>query len=370
MSQRIAIIGGGQLARMMALDGIPMGISFSFLVEHGEDTRCVNNLGDIVTRSADQSSQALYEALGQPTVITVEKEHVDIPLLRELQSLCPVYPNPDGLEKFKNRLSEKRFLQSLEIPLAAFQEVTSREELEQAINTLAKPIFLKSQEQGYDGYNQYKITDDNAADVLSSIEFPSQWVAESFVDFQREVSFIAVRSTSNKVRIYPAVENYHHNGTLLTSLAPAPELSDDQIERAKSYLKKIVKAVDYVGVICMECFVCGDDILVNEIAPRVHNSGHWTSKGALTSQFENHVRAVSDLPLGSTEALGISGMLNLLGVTLSAEQACDAHSFLTLYGKTTRPRRKLGHVTVNYNNYDDAITRVKTLEELAYGKDV
>lgn len=369
MSQRIAIIGGGQLARMMALDGIPMGMSFSFLVEHGEDTRCVENLGSIVTRTNEHSAEELFKLLGEPTVITVEKEHVDIELLTKLNSLCAVHPNPNALEKFKNRLSEKRFLASLDIPLAPFKEVCSKEDLEDAIATLDKPIFLKSQEEGYDGYNQYKITEDNTAEVLDSVEFPGKWVAESFVDFQREVSFIAVRSADKKVRFYPASENYHHNGTLLTSLAPAPELSDEQNDSAKTYLKRILKEVDYVGVICMECFVRGDEILVNEIAPRVHNSGHWTNKGAMTSQFESHVRAVSGIALGSTEAIGISGLLNLLGVTLTAEDASDAHSFLTLYGKTTRPRRKLGHVTVNHNNYDDVITRLKSLEEKAYGKE-
>lgn len=369
MSQRIAIIGGGQLARMMALDGIPMGMQFSFLVEHGEDTRCVEQLGTIVVRQAGRSAEELYQSLGQPNIITVEKEHVDIDLLSQLENFCPVHPNPRALEKFKNRLSEKRFLQSLNIPLAAFKQVCTEEELDEAINSLTKPIFLKSQEEGYDGYNQFKITEDNIAKVKEAIEFPSQWVAESFVDFQREVSFIAVRNTDKKVRIFPAVENYHHHGTLLTSLAPAPEISDSQIENAKRYIKSILKELDYVGVICMECFICDDEILVNEIAPRVHNSGHWTSKGALTSQFESHIRAVCGLPLGSTEAIGVSGMLNLLGVTLSAEQACDAHSFLTLYGKTVRPRRKLGHVTVNYETYDDAITRLKALETKAYGDD-
>ncbi len=369
MSHRVAIIGGGQLAQMMAQDGIPMGISFSFLVEHGEDSRCVENLGDIVIRQNGQSASDLYQALGEPTVVTVEKEHVDIPLLREIEKLCPVHPNPNALEKFKNRFTEKEFLRSLDIPLADYRRVTNKEELAAAIQQLQKPIFLKSEEQGYDGYNQYKITDDNAEEVLNTIDFPSYWVAESFVAFQREVSFLAARTAQNNIKVYPAVENYHHNGTLLTSLAPAPEISDEQFRSAENTLKKMMVELDYVGLMCMECFVVDDNILINEIAPRVHNSGHWTSKGALTSQFENHIRAVCQLPLGGTTTFGISGMLNLLGVTLTAEEASDAHSFLTLYGKTTRPRRKLGHVTVNHTNYDDVITRLKTLENLAYGKD-
>ena len=368
MKKHIAIIGGGQLARMMALDGFPLGLTFSFLVEEHEDTRCVNNLGTIVVRKKDATAEELFNALGKPEILTVEKEHVDIPLLRAFEPLCDVHPNPNALEKFKNRLTEKQFLQSLGIPLAPYAEIKTREDLEKAIGTLNKPIFLKTQEEGYDGYNQYKITDDNAEEVLNSITFPGAWVAESFINFEREVSFLAARKADNSIEIYPPVQNYHKNGTLLTSLAPAPDMSQEQLDNAEQYLSAILSTLDYVGLICMECFLCGDKLLVNEIAPRVHNSGHWTSKGAHTSQFENHLRAITGLPLGSAHAEEISGLLNLLGVTLTPEQACDKYSYLTLYGKTVRPRRKLGHVTVKGKTYNDVITRLKALEKLAYSE--
>ena len=364
MSAHIAIIGSGQLARMMALDGIPMGMRFSFLVDEGEDTRCVNALGNVVVRCGEAGD--IYRQLGEPDVVTVEKEHVDIDLLKGLQAHCPVHPNPDALKIFKNRLQEKLSLQSLSIPLAPFQSVTSREELQQALRSLDKPIFLKSEEQGYDGYNQHRITRDNAEQVLDAVSFAGAWVAEEFVPFEREVSFLAARGGNGDIAFYPAVENYHRNGTLLRSIAPAPSLSASQIATGHRYLSDILVKTDYVGLICMECFVVGDDILVNEIAPRVHNSGHWTAKGALTSQFENHLRAIAGLPLGSCEARGISGMLNLLGVTATAAQVVDEHCFLTLYGKTQQPRRKLGHIVVSGQSHEDVEARLAIMEKQVY----
>lgn len=366
MSAHIAIIGSGQLAQMMAQAGIPMGLRFSFVAEAKEDTVCVAALGNVVVRSPDMSAAELFKALGQPDLITVEKEHVDIDLLKQLQARCPVHPNPDALEKFKNRRVEKLFLQSLNIPIAPFKAVQSEADLKAALAELAKPVFLKTEEEGYDGYNQYKITDDNQAEVLAEITYLGEWVAEAGIPFEREVSFLAARSVEGDIVYYPPAENYHHNGTLLTSLAPAPDLSDDMVKTGQQYLHKMLIQLDYVGVMCVECFVWGEQLLVNEIAPRVHNSGHWTSKGALTSQFENHVRAVSGLKLGSSKTSGISGMLNLLGVTLSAEQVSDADTFLTLYGKSLRPRRKLGHVTVNAETHQEAIDKVAALKALAY----
>lgn len=366
MNIRIAIVGSGQLAQMMAQEGLRMGLSFSFLAEVGEDTCCVDALGTVIQRTEGMSAEAIYQALGQPHVITVEKEHVDVALLTSLQSFCPVHPNPESLNKFKNRRAEKTYLRSLGIPIADFVSVTHAEELAQAFASLNKPVFLKSQEQGYDGYNQFKLTDENYTEIASKVCFPGNWVAEAYVPFQREISFIAVRSSAGEIRYYPPVENYHLNGTLLTSLAPAPDLSPAQIEQGKSYIASLLEDSQYIGVMCVECFLHDGHLLVNEIAPRVHNSGHWTAKGAFTSQFENHVRAVADLPLGSTEARGISGMLNLLGVTLSAEQACSENAFLTLYGKTVRARRKLGHVTVLGESHQQVRAQVQALRRIAY----
>ncbi len=366
MSLKLGIIGSGQLARMMALDSLQMGVQFSFLAEPKEDTRCVQNLGTVVVRDADHDAAALYLDLGHPDVITVEKEHVDISLMRGLAEHCPVHPNPNALEKFKNRLNEKQFLQSLNIPLAPFHSVKNKYDFDLAVAKLNKPVFLKSEENGYDGYNQWKVTDANAEEVRTELPFPGDWVAESFIPFEREVSFLAVRSSNGNINYYPPVENVHRNGTLLTSTAPALDISAEQLALARKYLNDIFLAVDYVGVICMECFDWDGKILVNEIAPRVHNSGHWTTQGAATSQFENHVRAVLNLTAGSTEINGVSGMLNLLGVTLTAQQVLDADTSLILYDKITRPRRKLGHVTVNHPQRSVIKARLAALQKQVY----
>lgn len=365
MSTHIAIVGSGQLARMMALDGIPMGLRFSFVVEPDEDDRCVKGLGDIVLSQADAGE--LYKQLGEPDVVTVEKEQVDIELLEKLQQYCPVYPNPKALAIFKNRRNEKHFLNTLGIPIAPFRSVHCEESLHAAVAQLQQPVFLKSAEEGYDGYHQYQVTSLNIKQVLESIEFPGNWVAEAHIAFDREVSFLAARDPDGDIVFYPAVENKHRNGTLLQSVAPATSLSQQQIETGQGYLRTLLESTEYVGVMCVECFVKGNKLLVNEIAPRVHNSGHWTSKGALTSQFENHLRAVAGLPLGSTETHEFSGMLNLLGCTLSVDQIDDRQSFVSLYGKTLKPGRKMGHVTIKGKTHDDVVARLDQLEALAYG---
>ncbi len=365
MSLHIAIVGSGQLAQMMAQSGRPMGFTFSFLAEQTDDITCVKGLGDTIIRT-DQTPHTLFSQLGEPDVITVEKEHVDIELLTALSKLTNVAPNTRALEAFKNRHSEKAFLQKQQIPIADYAVVTDKASLEHAISTLQKPIFLKTQEEGYDGYNQFKITEDNQHTITQEITFPGAWVAESFVAFDREISFLAARNTKGDITFYPCVENEHHNGTLIKSIAPAPNLPDAINKEGQTYLKRVCETLDYVGLVCMECFLIDDKLIINEIAPRVHNSGHWTSKGVPTSQFENHIRAISGLTLGNTEQTLPCGMLNLLGVTVTARQVEGANNFLTLYGKATKPKRKLGHITVMTHSQAETKTELARLHTIAY----
>jgi len=365
MSLHIAIIGSGQLAQMMAQSGRPMGFTFSFLAEQSDDIACVQGLGDTIIRT-DQTPQALFIALGKPDVITVEKEHVDIELLAALSKLTHVAPNTRALEAFKNRHSEKAFLQQNHIPIADYAVVTDKASLEQAIQTLQKPIFVKTQEEGYDGYNQFKITKENQHTIADDITFPGAWVAESFVAFDREISFLAARNTKGDMTFYPCVENEHHNGTLIKSIAPAPNLPDAINQEGQAYLQRICETLDYIGLVCMECFLVGDKLIINEIAPRVHNSGHWTLKGVPTSQFENHIRAISGLALGSTQQTSPCGMLNLLGVTVTASDVTTPTNFLTLYGKAIKPKRKLGHITVMAQSEADIKTELTRLHHIAY----
>lgn len=366
MNTHIAIAGAGQLARMLALEGIAMGLQFSFLVEPDEDTCCIRGLGDIVPSHGH--TKKLYRQLGEPDVITVEKEQVDIESLEALQTYCNIFPNPGALSIFKHRQKEKQYLQQSGIPVAPYCHISSEEHLYESLSQLSQPVFLKSAESGYDGYHQYRVTDNNIDSIIDSIDFSNPWIAEGAINFDREVSFIAARDQQGNIVFYPAVENKHHNGTLLHSVAPAPALSEAMQASAQQYLRNLLDSTNYIGVMCMECFVEGEQLLVNEIAPRVHNSGHWTTKGARTSQFENHLRAIAGLPLGSTQTNDINGMLNLLGHTITMDQIDDHQSFVALYGKSPKPGRKLGHVIVNGDTHQDVATRLERIKTLTYDK--
>ncbi|SDZ81467.1 5-(carboxyamino)imidazole ribonucleotide synthase [Microbulbifer marinus] len=343
-TRRVAIVGCGQLAQMMAREGRPLGIEFSFVAEHGESTGCVEGLGEIVHAEAFDSAEALYQALGNPEVITAEREQVQVPLLRELEQFCPVFPRPDALADTQHRLREKQALVESGIPVAPFLPANSYEEICRAIESLGYPAFIKSCENGYDGKNQWRVDNPEQLGSLSEVIKPDAYVVEKGVNFIREISLIGARSRSGEVKIYPLAENHHQDGTLLLSLAPAAAASDETMRAAESYLTKLLNDWDYVGALAMECFATDEGLLVNELAPRVHNSGHWTLGGAATSQFENHVRAILDLPLGSTSADRPTAMINLLGVDVVPDAVKQSATNITLYGKTLKPRRKMGHM--------------------------
>lgn len=342
MSERtrhVAIVGCGQLAQMMAQEGQALGISFSFLAEEGENTNCVEGLGVLVNLKDHESGKALYRALGCPEVITAEREQVDVGLLRELQQFCAVYPDPHIFEKAQHRLREKLALTESGLPVAPFVPALGADEVCRALNTLGYPAFIKSCENGYDGKNQWRVK--NQAQLEDAIEdaHSHACVVEAAVDFSREVSLVGVRSVSGEVKTYPLTENCHRQGTLLVSKAP---FNDSHLmEQASAYLDKLIRDWNYVGALTLEYFVTTEGLIVNEIAPRVHNSGHWTLVGADTSQFANHLRAILDMPLGETECLNPTSMINMLGVNKSPTQKNEG---VWLYGKSLRPGRKMGHV--------------------------
>jgi 5-(carboxyamino)imidazole ribonucleotide synthase len=267
-----------------------------------------------------------------------------------LRAACrtkPVEPPVQALEISQDRLSEKRFLRDLRVPVAAFAPVESRGELECAAAMLGLPVVLKTRRGGYDGRGQMVVRDDFDLSLAWSRMGGRPLILEQLVPFDRELSLVAVRGRSGRIDFYPLVENVHLAGVLRATLAPAPDV-DARVERmAQEYARRILEALDYVGVLALELFECGDELLANEIAPRVHNSGHWTIEGAETSQFENHVRAVCGLPLGSTRPRGANAMLNLLGSLPDRDALLSipgAH--LHVYDKTEAPGRKLGHVTL------------------------
>ena len=371
---RVAVFGVGQLARMMAQAAAPLGITCSFIGTRGESTAPVDGLGDIVTFEDYAEPAALFEALGKPDVLTVEKEAVPVADLRAMQAFCPVHPNPDAVEITQHRGREKQFLADHGIGTTRFAIVNEPESLPEKAAPLHKPLFAKSMTSGYDGKNQWQIRNEEDLNELAAIFPEGGVILEERVTFRREVSFLAARNRSGRIRFYPGVENLHREGILVRSQAPAPNLSSELEATAREWLQRLMEAWDYVGVLTMECFETDQGLLVNELAPRVHNSGHWTMQPGITSQFENHMRAVVGLELGSTDAGEHFGMVNVLGDfdterhrQLLEETAGEFH----WYQKSSQPRRKLGHINCRHSSREELEQRLdRILGELYVGEGV
>ena len=339
---RVAIVGCGQLSRMLALAGIPLGIQFSFINDNGApDTVCVDGLGIVASWRQGDSVAALYEQLGRPQCVTVEKEQLDVELLIALEKHCPVYPNPLAVSACQNRHREKQLLEQLGIPASPY---TFGQSAKETLASLALPVVAKSCSEGYDGKNQWVIRTEQDAQDFDEVAKQDDYIIEQWIPFEREVSQVSVRGIDGDIRHYPLAENQHTSGILTRTIAPAPDVNPALIVQAQDYMQRLLEELEYVGVLAMECFVTPKQLLVNELAPRVHNSGHWTQSGSLTSQFENHVRAVAGLPLGSTQAHGVAGMINLIGAAHPPLQSMSERCTVHWYNKSVRAGRKLGHV--------------------------
>ena len=340
----IGILGGGQLGYMLALAGYPLGLHFRFLDPSPEAP--VGRIAQRVT--AEYTDQpALERFAGGLELVTYEFENVPVEAAKLLAERVPVYPPPSALEAAQDRLVEKSLFQKLGIPTTEFLGVSKPSSFDAAVGQLGLPAVLKTCRMGYDGKGQWILR--SAEDVArAKAELPQvPLILERFVGFARELSVLAVRSRAGETAFYPVVENHHRDGILRLSLAPAPAL-DARIQRsAEDMAQRLLESLQYVGVLAIEFFEHQGRLLANEMAPRVHNSGHWTIEGAITSQFENHLRAVLGLPLGSPGPAGHCAMINLIGeLPESAEVLAVADTHLHLYGKAPRPGRKLGHVTL------------------------
>ena len=355
----IGILGGGQLGYMLALAGYPLDFHFRFL-----DPSPQAPVGRIAPRVTAEYTD--FEALDKfahgLALVTYEFENVPVEAVRRLAQKLPVYPPPQALEAAQDRLSEKSLFQKLGIPTTEFVAVSSVAELDAAIRKLGLPCVLKTRKLGYDGKGQWVLYTHEDVAVLHK-EFPAApLILENFITFSRELSVLAVRGRSGETAFYPLVENHHRAGILRLSLAPAPRLGETLQHEAEDAARRILEELDYVGVLAVELFECGGHLLANEIAPRVHNSGHWTIEGAVASQFENHLRAVAGLPLGETRTLGHCAMLNLIGeLPDSAELLTVPDTHLHLYGKSLRPGRKVGHVTLRADSAEQLNARLKQL---------
>jgi 5-(carboxyamino)imidazole ribonucleotide synthase len=340
----IGILGGGQLGYMLALAGYPLGLHFRFLDPSPEAP--VGRIAQRVT--ADYTDQAALEKFSSGLeLVTYEFENVPVEAAEFLAERVPVYPPPAALEAAQDRLAEKELFRKLGIGTTEFAPVSNPGELGAAVRTLGLPAVLKTSRMGYDGKGQWILRSaEDVAKAQSELP-PVNLILERFVPFRRELSVLAVRSRNGESAIYPLVENHHRNGILRLSLAPAPRLEPSVQRDAEKAAHRILESLKYVGVLAIEFFEHKSELLANEMAPRVHNSGHWTIEGAVTSQFENHLRAVLGLPLGSTGPAGHCAMLNLIGdVPDSSEVLAVPDTHLHLYGKSPRPGRKLGHVTL------------------------
>jgi len=357
---KIGILGAGQLARMIALAGYPLGLDFIFL-DPSPDA-CAGKLGEHLLGEYDDE-KLLAELAEHSDVVTYEFENVPASVANFLGEHTTMYPPPKALRVGQDRLVEKSFFRELGIPTPDFAEVDNLKDLQNAVTRLGLPAILKTRRMGYDGKGQVVIKPETDLAQAWEAVLGYDCILEAFVPFQREVSIIAARSVSGKVAFYPLSQNLHQGGIL--RVAECKE-SDPLQAQAEDYVSRLTNALDYVGVIALELFEVGGQLLANEFAPRVHNSGHWTIEGAETSQFENHLRAILDLPLGSTTAIGQVAMVNFIGGLPKVEEVLaipDVHAHW--YGKEPRKGRKVAHATVRSAHPDSYRNALDKLEGLA-----
>jgi 5-(carboxyamino)imidazole ribonucleotide synthase len=355
--QVMAVLGGGQLGRMLALAGIPLDVAFRFL-DPG-DGAPAGAVGDLVVGPLGDEA-ALAEVARGADVVTYEWEGVPADAARFLARDLPVRPGARSLEVSQDRLSEKEAFRRLDIATPAVAAVDDRASLDAAVDAVGGlPAVLKTRRGGYDGKGQEVLRAPGDVARAWSVLGGQPLILESLVPFDRELSVLAVRGVDGEVACWPLVENHHEGGILRVSRAPAPGLDDALQQRAETVATRLLSDLDHVGVLAVELFDLGSELLANEIAPRVHNSGHWTIEGADTSQFENHVRAVLGWPLGSTAACGPSVMVNCIGVMPSRDAVLAiAGAHLHDYGKAPRLGRKLGHVTVTADDDEELEVRL------------
>ncbi|PKM12610.1 MAG: 5-(carboxyamino)imidazole ribonucleotide synthase [Gammaproteobacteria bacterium HGW-Gammaproteobacteria-3] len=356
----IGVLGAGQLARMLALAGKPLGLQFIFLDPAPES--CAAEVGEHLQGA--YTDRALLAQLAQRCdVVTYEFENVPVEIIDLIAEQTPVYPPAKALAVAQDRLLEKNFFRDLGIATAPYAAVNSLAELERAISDIGWPAILKTRTLGYDGKGQALTrSSEDLAGALEQLQ-GAPAIVEGFVAFQREVSIIAARSVSGAIVYYPLSENQHRNGILRLAKSSA---NDPLQSEAEVIITRLLEALDYVGILALELFDLNGHLVANEFAPRVHNSGHWTIEGSETSQFENHLRAILDQPLGDTATRGFAAMQNFIGGTPSlAEVLAIPKAHMHLYNKAPRKGRKVAHATLRADNPEELAEQVAVLKHLA-----
>ncbi len=360
---RIGVLGGGQLGQMLALAGMPLGHEFTFL---DPDPMCpASSVGRVVVGAYDDP-QTLAEFVRGLDVATYEFENVSAAAVERVAQRVQIAPGPASLAASQDRVLEKEFFSRCGIPIQAYAAVNSEAELARACGTVGFPGVLKTRRMGYDGKGQCVVK--TPADV------PSAWKAvgggpciyEEFVHFAHELSAIAVRGRDGSTAFYSLCQNVHQRGILRSTVAPAPDVSATIQAAAQQYMQSALDALGHEGVLTIEFFLTASGLIANEMAPRVHNSGHWTQDGAVTSQFENHIRAITGAPIGCTDVRGACGMVNLIGGAPSLQQLLSVPGArVHLYGKQPRTGRKIGHVNVCAPSTHVRDAQMRVIMELA-----
>lgn len=357
----VGILGGGQLARMLALAGAPLGLRFRVLDVSAD--ACAGQCAPLTV--ADYNDRAALERFADSVdVVTFDFENVPAQSAQWLAQRRPVFPNPNALALTQDRLAEKQLFASIGLATPAFRTVDNHADLVTACAEIGFPCILKTRRLGYDGKGQYRLRTAADIDPAWAAIGNAPLILEAFVRFDRELSVIAVRAQNGDLRHYPLTQNWHHEGVLSASLAPAPEQTQ-VAALALDAVTRLAEQLDYVGVLALELFDCQGQILANEMAPRVHNSGHWTIEAADCSQFANHLRAVAGLPLGSTAMHGVAAMLNWVGsLPDRAVILSEPRGYFHDYGKASRDGRKVGHATLTA---DQPAALASALRRIAIG---
>ena len=345
---RAGVLGAGQLGQMLALAGRRIGVDTRFLAPDAQSP--AGMFAELIV--ADYNNEAaLTHFVEGVDVVTYEFENIPVETVSRLAQQCPIRPPTLALETAQDRALEKQCFERLGIPTARFATADSLREARAGLEMIGRPAVVKTRRHGYDGKGQSVIREKSDVERAWVTVAGAPSIIESFVSFTRELSIIAVRSLSGDIEFYPLVENHHSEGILRFSIAPAQNVSSEVQTQAQQFARRILEELDYVGVLAVEFFESANGLLANEMAPRVHNSGHWTIEGADTSQFENHLRAITGMELGSTEVHGVSGMVNVIGFEPNVAKLSEIPSVhVHMYGKTPAPRRKLGHITVTAND--------------------
>ena len=357
----IGVIGAGQLGRMLALSGYPLNHRFGFTTKSDDESSSMLGL----TFNEKECQNSIKSIISFADVITYESENTDVEIIKKISKKVQVFPSEKSLFISQHRCREKNLFDKLNIPCAPNQRVNSLSDLKIAVENIRLPAILKTATDGYDGKGQFVIHDNNQIESAWQSMNGNESILEGLVNFKRELSLIAVRSRNNDHKYYPLVENIHHNGILRKTIAPANRIDPQIQETAENYMQKMLDELDHVGVLTIELFETEDGLLVNEIAPRVHNSGHWTIDGAITSQFENHIRAITGMPLGETTPIHkFCAMVNIIGTIGDFNLVLKmSNTHLHLYDKKERLDRKIGHINVNASSLDELEEKLTQLNQ-------